>query len=371
MIEQTCPRTYPNYYMEPSSTPRAGIHPMAMRVLKILFFGALTCVCAYFALLATLGGGVVTGMFLAYMCDEPVVEADARVVNPENEGKLVRIKGEAVFTGEAVDPVTGVKAAVPMMRRENNYYHSVETKPRHRDFILRHLDETTFAAPGLKIGAYPIIRLNENPRGYMVGFSDLSKDEVKLSSPADNRTLTPVEDACNATFILNDSDGEPMAALTYRHYGTSPVYILGRQVDGCLDMSDPEANTFLDLIDWREKSRSSNLGSGAELILGVIGVLVVDLLLLLPLAILSLRAVLAQLLPGWNIIRLHPVDLGWRLGSAVILGGAGGFIVFGYESPCGVQTGYPLSLLCLVYAAAQLCRTVQLWRQAGNKPPEE
>ena len=366
MIEQTCPRTYPNYYMVPSSTPRAGIHPMAMRVLKILLFGALTCVCAYLALLATLGGGVVTGMFLAYMCDEPVVEADAQVVNPENEGKLVRITGEAVFTGEAVDPVTGVKAAVPMMRRENNYYHSVETKPKHRDFILRHLDETTFAAPGLKIGAYPIIRLNENPRGYMVGFSDLSKDEVQLSSPADKRTLTPVEDACNATFILNDSDGEPMAALTYRHYGTSPVYILGRQVDGCLDMSDPEANTFLDLYDWREKSRSGNFDSGAELILGVIGVLIVDLLLLLPLAILSLRAVLAQLLPGWNIIRLHPVDLGWRLGSAVILGGAGGFIVFGYEAPSGPQAGYPLSLLCVVYAAAQLCRTVQLWRQAGS-----
>lgn len=371
MIEQTCPRTYPNYHMVPSSTPRAGIHPMAMRVLKILFFGALTCVCAYFALLATLGGGVVTGMFLAYMCDEPVVEADARVVNPENEGKLVRIKGEAVFTGEAVDPVTSVKAAVPMMRRENNYYHSVETKPKHRDFILRHLDETTFAAPGLKIGAYPITGLNGNPRSYMGGFSDLSKDEVQLSSPADNRTLTPVEDACNATFILNDSDGEPMAALTYRHYGTSPVYILGRQVDGCLDMSDPEANTFRDLNDWREKSRSSNLGSGAELILAAIGVFIVDLLLLLPLAILCLRAVLAQLLPGWNIIRLHPVDLGWRLGSAVILGGAGGFIVFGYECAAGTHIGYPLSLLCLVYAAAQLCRTVQLWRQAGNKPPEE
>ena len=358
MIEQSCTRAYPNYYMAQSSPTREGIQPMIRRVLLVLIFGALTCACSYLALLATAGGGVATGLFLVHMCEEPVVEADANVVNPANEGKLIRIKGEAVFTGEAVDPVTGVKAAVPMMRRDNNFHHNG---------THRHLEERTFAAPGLKVGAYPIVKLDERDGGYMGGFSNLAKDKVQLTTPADNRTLVPVEESSDANFILNDSNGETIAALTYRHYSTTPVYILGRQMGGCLDMSDPEATTFHHLSSWSEKTRSRNFGSGVEFIVVVLGVFVVDFLLLLPLSILCLRALLNQLLPGWNIIRLHPVDLGWRLGSAVILGGAGCFIVFAYERDAGTYIGYPLSLFCIVYAAAQLCRTVQLWRQAGKQ----
>lgn len=343
--------------MDRSSPTRADMHPMAIRVLKILVFGALTCVCSYLALFATVGGGGVTGVFLAAMCEEPVVEADANVVNPANEGKLVRIKGEAVFTGEAVDPITGVKAAVPLMRRDNYYYIC---KSR------RILEERIFAAPDLKIGAYPIVKLNERDGSYMGGFSNLTKDKVQLTPPADNRTLAPVKENSDATFILNDSNGETIAVLAYHYYSTTPMYILGRQMGGCLDMSDPDASTFHHLSTWSEKRRTCNHGSEVELFVAALGLFVIDFLLLLPLSILCLRTLLAQLLPGWNIIRLHPVDLGLRLGSATVLGGAGCFIVFAYERDAGTYIGYPLALFCIVYAAAQLCRTVQLWREAGK-----
>ena len=199
----------------------------ALRWLWVLVHGGLV----FYGGLITLFIIVVTGGWFSHitgaLLQEQAVHAPADVINPANDGKLVKICGRVSIPAPACDPLTGVKAHVIRLERISTPDKGSET-------------EKCFYPHTLKVGAFTLVNYEEELR---YGVDEVMPAPLEFGQPAAGYSFSPCDET-QKRFELVFLKGVERTRVQYRAYREDTLYLIGRQVGNVLDFSDPEAGIY-------------------------------------------------------------------------------------------------------------------------------
>ncbi len=159
----------------------------------------------------------ITGVLL----QEQAVHAPADMVNPANDGKLVKICGRVSIPAPACDPLTGVRAHVIRLERISD---------RDKCFFPRTLN----------VGAFTLVNYEEELR---YGVDEVMPAPLEFGQPAAGYSFSPCDET-QKRFELVFLKGVERTRVQYRAYREDTLYLIGRQVGNVLDFSDPEAGIY-------------------------------------------------------------------------------------------------------------------------------
>lgn len=235
------------------------------------------------------------------------MHAPADVVNPANDGKLVKICGRVSIPAPACDPLTGVKAHVIRLERISNPDKDSETVK-------------CFYPQALKVGAFTLANYEEELR---YGVDEVMPAPLLFGQPAAGYSFAPCDET-QKHFELSFLNGAERTRVQYRAYSTDTLYLIGRQAGKVLDFSDPEANIYtIQPVGWESSNpRSYNDASLEVICIAVMMPFFAYLPLMFVLG--SLRSGLWHASGGRDLLRL-------RLGEATLLLEAGSLcLIYGF-----------------------------------------
>ncbi len=187
-----------------------------------------------YILLLTLFGSLGYVLFLGApiheLCKETIVAADPAVINPANEGRLVRLCGQLTTTEWVTDPLTGVQARTPWLVRSAGV---PLFQPQESEKIV----DKTFYAQEWRLGVFRIPHYRPD---YHCQTEELTADQLQFTQPAEGYQVTPPQPG-DSGVLLSSSQGEPLCYIWYYYY-SGPVYIVARQCGDQLLMGDPAAS---------------------------------------------------------------------------------------------------------------------------------
>ena len=118
----------------------------------------LSLLLAMFTLQATLGVACINIVMVHYLTAERIISCGNAAVNPQNEGKLIKIQGKLTHSEPVHDPVLNVRIDAPCARRvfDPNYegIHSLKTRPPILDTLRT---GPSLLSTETSIGAYRIL----------------------------------------------------------------------------------------------------------------------------------------------------------------------------------------------------------------------
>ena len=309
-----------------------------LRWLWVLVHGGLV----FYGGLITLFVITVTGALLSYitgaLLQEQAVHAPADMVNPANDGKLVKICGRVSIPAPACDPLTGVRAHVIRLERISAPDKDNET-------------EKCFYPHTLNVGAFTLVNYEEELR-YVV--DEVMPAPLEFGQPAAGYSFAPCDET-QKHFELSFLNGAERTRVQYRAYCEDTLYLVGRQVGNVLDFSDPKAAIFTFRPDnWENNNPRPYDGAGwKDFCLAVMMPFFAYLPLLFVLG--SLRSGLWHATGGRDLLRLP-------LCEATLLLEAGSIcLIYGLirmNEPSPTPT---LGLAAVILALGLLAHTLRRW----------
>lgn len=311
---------------------------VVLRWLWVLVHGGLVFYSGLFALLIITMTGGLFSLITGSMLQEEAVHAPADVVNPANEGKLVKICGSVGIPAPACDPLTGVKAHVIRLERISI--------PDEGSGAVK-----CFYPHTLKVGAFTLANHEEELK---YGVEEVMSAPLEFGQPAVGYSLSPCDET-QKRFELVFLGGAERTRVQYRAYSEDTLYLVGRQVGNVLDFSDPEADIYtFRPVRWESNSPRSYDNAGlVELALTVMMPFVAYLPLLFVLG--SLRSGLWHATGGRNLLRLP-------LGEATLLLEAGSLcLIYGFIRMIEPTPTPTLGLAAVILALGILAYTLRRW----------
>ena len=275
--------------------------PRALRwfwgVLQVL----LSLLLALFTLQATLGVACINVVMVHYLTAERIISCGNAAVNPGNEGKLIKIQGKLTHSAPVYDPVLNVRIDAPCARRDFKP-NSVETSALQTPSPVL---DTLLTAPRIlssetTIGAYRIL----NPAHHLMRWDDQSAPaapgDISPGPPGEGFTLiweNPY--SADSRIQLRNEDGVLLGTVTYCVPQTKEphLYLIGRQLDGALDLNQQETHCYGHADHWVKYDRDSLFGIEPFLICP----LFIGLLVLLGLMCMLLGTLRSA---WWNLTRM-------------------------------------------------------------------
>ena len=304
-----------------------------LRWLWVMVHGGLV----FYGGLITLFVIVMTGALLSHitgaLLQEQAVHAPVDMVNPANDGKMVKICGRVSIPAPACDPLTGVRAHVIRLERISD---------RDKCFYPR----------TLKVGAFTLVNYEEELR---YGVDEVMPVPLEFGQPAAGYSFAP-SDETQKHFELSFLNGAERTRVQYRAYSEDTLYLVGRQVGNVLDFSDPKAAIFtFRPVSWESNSPRSYDDAGLEEIcLAVMMPFFAYLPLMFVLG--SLRSGLWHATGGRDLLRLP-------LCEATLLLEAGSIcLIYGLirmNEPTPTPT---LGLAAVILALGLLAHTLRRWQ---------
>lgn len=309
-----------------------------LRWLWVLVHGELV----FYGGLITLYLIVMTGALFSHitgdMLQEQAVHAPADMVNPANDGKLVKICGRVSIPAPACDPLTGVKAHVIRLERISAPDKGNET-------------EKCFYPHTLKVGAYTLANYEEELR---YGVDEVMPVPLEFGQPAAGYSFAPCDET-QKHFELSFLNGAERTRVQYRAYCEDTLYLVGRQVGNVLDFSDPEANIYtFRPVRWESNSPRSYDGASLEVICLAV---MLPFFAYLPLMFVlgSLRSGLWHATGGRDLLRL-------RLGEATLLLEAGSLcLIYGFIRMIEPSPTPIMGLAAFILTLGILAYTLRRW----------
>jgi hypothetical protein len=206
----------------------------ALRWLWVLAHTAVGGYILLSTLVGSLGYIICLGWPIYEFCQEKVYEADPAVINPAHEGRLVSLTGQLSTTEWVTDPLTGVQARTPWLRRSTS-------SPLPRTAAAEKFDDETFYANEWQLGAY---RISHYKPDYVYSSMLLPSDQLQFSQPAEGYQVTPPQPGESSSVLLTTTQGEPLCLISYCS-DSAPLYIVARQCGNQLLMNDPAAKISL------------------------------------------------------------------------------------------------------------------------------
>lgn len=206
----------------------------------------------FYSGLITLFVIVMTGALFSHitgaLLQEQAVHAPADMVNPANDGKLVKICGRVSIPAPACDPLTGVKAHVIRLERISTPDKGSET-------------EKCFYPRTLNVGAFTLVNYEEELR---YGVDEVMPVPLEFGQPAAGYSFAPCDET-QKHFELSFLNGAERTQVQYRAYCEDTLYLVGRQVGNVLDFSEPKAAIFtFRPVSWESNSPRSYDSAGLE-----------------------------------------------------------------------------------------------------------
>ncbi len=221
------------------------LSPKALRWLWGALQVLLSLLLALFTLQATLGVACINVVMVHYLTAERIISCGNAAVNPGNEGKLIKVQGTLAHSAPVYDPVLDVRIDAPCARRDFKI-NSVETSALQTPPPIL---ETLLTAPrflsseATTIGAYRIL----NPAHELLGWDDheapAAPGDISPGSPGEGGTLTWENPySADSRLQLRNEDGVLLGTVTYHvpQPKEPHLYLIGRQLDGALDLNLPE-----------------------------------------------------------------------------------------------------------------------------------
>lgn len=309
-----------------------------LRWLWVLVHGGLVFYGGLIALFIIVMTGGLFSHITGALLQEEAVHTPADVINPANDGKLVKICGSVSIPAPASDPLTGVKAHVIRLERISNPDKDNET-------------EKCFYPHTLKVGAFTLANFEKELR---YGVEVVMPAPLEFGQPAAGYSFSPCDET-QKRFELVFLKGTERTPIQYRTYRNDTLYLVGRQVGKVLDFSAPEANIYTFRPDgWENNSPRPYDDAGLEAIdLAVMMPFVAYLPLMFVLG--SLRSGLWHATGGRDLLRLP-------LGEAALLLEAGSTcLIYGFirmNEPTPTPT---LGLAAVILALGLLAHTLRRW----------
>ncbi|MBQ9829375.1 MAG: hypothetical protein IJO38_03440 [Akkermansia sp.] len=310
-----------------------------LRWLWVLVHGGLV----FYGGLITLFIIVMTGALLSHITgaslQEQAVHAPADMVNPANDGKLVKICGRVSIPAPACDPLTGVRAHVIRLERISN-----------RD--------ECFYPHTLNVGAFTLVNYEEELR---YGVDEVMPAPLQFGQPAQGYSFRPGDESQNFFELISTQSSE-RSRVRYLTYSEDTLYLVGRQVGNVLDFSDPKAAIFTFRPDnWENNNPRPHDGAGwKDFCLAVMMPFFAYLPLLFVLG--SLRSGLWHATGGRDLLRLP-------LCEATLLLEAGSIcLIYGLirmNEPSPTPT---LGLAAVILALGLLAHSLRRWHSLRPYP---
>ena len=328
----------------------------------------LSLLLAMFTLQATLGVACINVVMVHYLTAERIISCGNAAVNPGNEGKLIKVQGTLAHSAPVYDPVLNVRIDAPCARRDFKL-NSVETSalktpPPILDALLT--APRFLSSEATTIGAYRIL----NPAHELLDWDErevpAAPGDISLGTPAGGFSLTWKNTySADSRLQLCNEDGVLLGTVTYHvpQPKEPHLYLIGRQLDGALDLNQPETHCYDKADFWAECNRDSHFGFEPF----HISLLLIGLLFQLGLLCMLLGTLRAA---WWNLtrmadflrFRLHHAAL-YACGILSLLASGCGWIIL-----MDVQDRAPSRLLLIgfLFLAAGLmllANAVQHWRR--------
>ena len=225
----------------------------------------LSLLLTLFTLQATLGVACINVVMVHYLTAERIISCGNAAVNPGNEGKLIRIQGKLTHSAPVYDPVLNVRIDAPCARRvftpNDEGIHSLKTPPPILETLLT--APRFLSSEATTIGAYRIL----NPAHELLGWDDheapAAPGDISPGSPGEGVTLTWENPySADSRLQLRNEDGVLLGTVTYHVPQTKEphLYLIGRQLDGALDLNQQETHCYGHADHWVKYDRNSLLG---------------------------------------------------------------------------------------------------------------
>ena len=295
-----------------------------------------------------------------YICGEPIIACDSATVNPDNEGRLIKIQGKMTVPATSVqDPVLGLNIAAPCARRSFRMNPEGMAQLKSDLPVIKQLftaDDTLTTVDG-HIGAYRIKHPEEAIlERFISETAAATPDHITPGTPPEGITISD-------SLQIYTADGIHLGTVSNRipSQPEPPLYIIGRQLNGCLDLSQPGTYETTPWV-WEERERDTKLDFRSEEA-PIIPIVYLALWVLLLMLLGTLRAIWWNLTRRADILRL-PL---WQ--AALLLGGGAAFLLTGAAIIVLNETGLLKlehimmpGLLFLIPGSGLLAYAVQLWR---------
>lgn len=224
----------------------------------------LSLLLAMFTLQATLGVACINVAMVHDLTAERIISCGNAAVNPGNEGKLIKIQGTLAHSAPVYDPVLNIRIEAPCARRvfTPNYegIHSLKTPPPILDTLRT---GPSLLSTETSIGAYRILNHAHDVLIWDEWHAPAAPGDISLGTPAGGFSLTWENTySADSRLQLRNADGVLLGTVTYRvpEPEEPHLYLSGRQLDGALDLNQPETHCY-DYADfWVKYDRDSLLG---------------------------------------------------------------------------------------------------------------
>lgn len=292
--------------------------PRALRWFWVLAHGGCICCSAFMCLIALILPSFLLAGVILFLNSEKIVDANPAIINPENNGRLVRMSGKISVPRPAFDSRTGVSAYVPTMRLEK-----FSSEPATPEKVAGNMEAIStsprICAPEWRMGAFRLVQAHRHSYINYFDFASgasVRREEMQFSQPPAGLVLTPLSDA-SCAFRISSSDGQEFGLYRYQ---TPPeqYYLIGRQLGDEIDLADPQARLGTDEESVRQgRDHVFNLSFDAgEVVLSVVSCGFLYLLLCLMFS--SVRAALYHASGGRDLLRLTLSQASLLLGGAAI-----------------------------------------------------
>ncbi len=327
----------------------------------------LSLLLAMFTLQATLGVAILNVVLVQYLTAERIISCGNAVVNPWNEGKLIKIQGKLTHSAPVYDPVLNVRIDAPCARRDfkpNSVETSVlQTPPPILGTLLtgpRILSSET------TIGAYRIL----NPAHELLDWDErevpAAPGDISLGAPTAGFTINWENPySADSRLQLRNEDGVLLGTVTYHvpQPKEPHLYLIGRQLDGALALNQRETHCYDHADYWAEYDRVSLFGFEPFHIC----LLLICLLIQLGMLCMLLGTLRAA---WWNLTRMADF-LRFRLfhaslyacGILSLLASGCGWLILMAVQDCAPSRLLLIGFLFLAAGLMLLVYAVQQWRR--------
>ena len=224
----------------------------------------LSLLLAMFTLQATLGVACINVVMVHYLTAERIISCGNAAVNPQNEGKLIKIQGKLTHSEPVHDPVLNVRIDAPCARRDfaPNYegIYSLKTPPPILDTLRTN---PSLLSTETSIGAYRILNHAHDVLIWDERHAPAPPGDISLGTLAGGFSLTWENPySADSRLQLCNADGVLLGTVTYRvpEPEEPHLYLIGRQLDGALDMAQQDTQTLYSAGSWAECDRDSQFG---------------------------------------------------------------------------------------------------------------
>lgn len=327
----------------------------------------LSLLLALFTLQATLGVACINVVMIHYLTAERIISCGNAAVNPQNEGKLIKIQGKLTHSEPVHDPVLNVRIDVPCARRvftpNDEGIHSLKTYPPILDSLRT---GPSLLSTETSIGAYRILNHAHDVLIWDEWHAPAAPGDISLGTPAGGFSLTWENPySADSRLQLRNADGVLLGTVTYRvpEPEEPHLYLIGRQLDGALDMAQQDTHTLYSAGSWAECDRDSHFGFEPF----HISLLLIGLLIQLGLLYVLLGALRAA---WWNLtrkadflrFRLQHAAL-YACGILSLLASGGGWLILMAISSRAPSRLLIIGPLLLAAGLMLLANAVQHWRR--------